>query len=274
MLKKETIEAFALFAGVSASDLEAKIKSESEEDITLRKVNVFTDDQLTERLRNEKTSSYNEGKTAGVEMFVKDKKKELNYEFEGKDFNSFLTHHESEIKKGYEKPDKKVTELTQDIERMKDAHKAELDKLTNEASSLKTKVSALRTTNSLMGILPQNTVIPKEDVITLFNSKYQVTEEEGKRVVKQNGETIKDPTTASPIDLNTVFTNWIAENKYVKSTPGRGGGNEGGDYKISANSVSSFQEEWKKNNPDKSLNDQKYQEDYAEWRKENKNPEQ
>lgn len=274
MLKKETIEAFAKFAGVPASDLEAKIKSESEEDITLQKVNVFSDDELNQRIQNEKTTSYNEGKTAGVEMEVKNKKKELGYEFEGKDLNSLFDFHSNKIKESFEKPDKKVIELTNDIEKMKQAHKVELETITGERDTLKGTVNSLKTTNSLMNIIPANTVIPKEDVITLFNSKHQVAVEEGKTVVKFNGETIKDEKTASPLELKTVFMNWAAENKYVSGTPGRGGGNDGGAGGYSAKSVSNFQEEWKKNNPDKSLNDQKYQEDYVAWRKENKEPEQ
>lgn len=274
MLKKETIEAFAKFAGVSASDLEAKIKSESEEDITLQKVNVFTDEQLNTRIQNEKTTSYNEGKTAGVEMEVKNKKKELGYEFEGKDFNSLLEHHSNKIQESFEKPDKKVQELTNDIEKMKKAHKMELDSITEKNTLLNGTIQSLRTTNNLMNIIPDNTVIPKEDVITLFNSKHKVEVEDGKTVVKFNGETLKDEKTASPLELKNVFMDWAVQNKYVSGTSGRGGGNEGGVNGFSATSVSSFQEQWSKNNPDKSFNDPKYQEDYSAWRKENQNPEQ
>lgn len=270
MLKKETIEAFAKFAGISASDLEAKIKSESEEDISLKKVNVFTDEQLTERIQNEKNTSYNEGKTAGVEMLVKDKKKELGYDFEGKDFSSLLEHHTEKIKETFEKPDKKITELTNDIDRMKKAHQLELENISTEKNSLLSKVNKLKTTNSLMNIIPQNTTLSKEDMITLFNSNYEVAEEDGKTIVKANGETLKDATTASPLALNDVFMNWATEKKYISGTPGRGGGNEGGSGSHKGNSVSGFQEQWQKQNPDKSLTSSEYQNDYAEWRKENK----
>lgn len=270
MLKQETIEAFAKFAGVSASDLEAKIKSTSEEDITLQKVNVFTDDQLTERISNEKTTSYNEGKTAGVEMLVKDKKKELGYEFEGKDFDSLLTHHSNKIKETLGKPNEKITELTNDIEKMKNAHSLELESLSKEKETLLGKVNSLNTKSQLMNIIPQNTTLSKDDMITLFNANYQVVQEDGKTIVKQNGETLKDATTASPLNLNDVFTNWATEKKYITGTPGRGGGNDGGKGSPSGNSVSGFQEQWQKQNPDKSLTSADYDKDYAEWRKENK----
>lgn len=270
MLKKETIEAFAKFAGVSASDLEAKIKSESEEEITLQKVNVFTDTQLQERITNEKNTSYNEGKTAGVEMLVKEKKKELGYDFEGKDFNSLLTYHENKVKEAFEKPDKKVIELTNDLEKMKKAHQIELENINNEKNGLLSKVNALHTKNSLMNIIPQNTTLAKDDLITLFNANYQVEQEDGKTVVKLNGETLKDATTASPLALKDVFINWATEKKYISGTPGRGGGNEGGTGSHSGNSISGFQENWQKQNPDKSLTSAEYQNDYAAWRKENK----
>lgn len=270
MLKKETIEAFAKYAGVSASDLEAKIKSESEEDITLQKVNIFTDDQLTERISNEKTTSYNEGKTAGVEMLVKDKKKELGYEFEGKDFDSLLNHHSTKIKEASGKPNEKVTELTNDITKLNDAHKLELEGLSKQNESLLNTMSSLKTKTHLLSIIPQNTTLSKDDMITLFNANYQVAEEDGKRVVKQNGETLKDVTTASPLPLDSVFMNWATEKKYVTGTAGRGKGNEGGKQVVSGNSVSGFQEQWQKQNPDKSLTSGDYDNDYADWRKENK----
>lgn len=270
MLKQETIKAFAEFAGLEASDLEAKIKSESEEDITLQKVNVFTDNQLQERIQNEKNTSYNEGKTAGVEMLVKDKKKELGYEFEGKDFNSLLTYHENKVKEAFEKPDKKVIELTNDLEKMKKAHQIELENITNEKNGLISKVNALHTKTSLMNIIPQNTTLAKDDLITLFNANYQVEQEDGKTVVKLNGETLKDATTASPLPLNDVFINWATEKKYISGTPGRGRGNDGGDSGIKGNSISGFQNEWKKQNPDKSLTSPDYERDYMAWRKENK----
>ena len=270
MLKKETIEAFAKLAGVSASDLEAKIKSTSEEDITLQKVNIFTDDQLTERISNEKTTSYNEGKTAGVEMEVKKVKKELGYEFEGKDLNSLLSHHSQKVKKPFEKPNEKITELTKDIEKMKNAHSLELENKSKENKSLLEKVNSLNTKSQLLNLIPQNTTLDKEDMITLFNANYQVEQEDGKTIVKQNGETIKDETTASPIPLNDVFTNWATEKKYISGTPGRGGGHEGGKGGHSGNSISGFQDQWQKDNPEKSLTSADYDNDYAEWRKENK----
>lgn len=269
MLKKETINAFAKFAGVEPSDLMAKIKSEGEEDITLQKVNVFTDTQLDQRIQNEKTTSYNEGKTAGVEMEVKAKKKALGYEFEGKDLDSLFTHHTTKVKEGFEKPDKKVAELEADILKLNKAHGIEIESLTNEKLGFEKKFNSSVINNELLSIIPEGTSLAKTDLMTLFNANYQVEKEEGKTIVKQNGVTLKDEKTASPLSLKDVLMNWGTEKKYITGQSGRGGGNEPGAGS-STNSISKFQENWMKQNPGKSVNDQQYQEDYGNWRKDNK----
>lgn len=271
MLKQESIQAIAKALKLKPQDLEEKIKSESEEDITLPELNVFTSEELETRLKNEKTSSYNDGKTAGVEMLVKDKKKELGYDFEGKDFDSLLNYHTEKIKTSNGKPDERVKELEKDIERLNKTHQEKLNQTTQELTKFKSDYNNQLQNNKLLASLPKETTIPGDDIITLFRANYQTeVSEDGKTVVKKNGETVKDPTTASPLELNDVFTNFISERNFAKRTPGRGGDNEFGDGGSAPKSISKFNEKWSKENPGKTMNGTEYQEAYSKFREENK----
>lgn len=271
MLKKETIQSIAKALKLEPQDLEAKIKSEGEEEVALPELKVFTPEEFETRVKNEKSDSYNDGKQAGVEMLVKEKKKELGYDFEGKDFDSLLNYHTEKLKKETGKPNERVTELENDIANLNKKHQEALQAKDQELGKYKTDFNKQLITNKLLSVIPKETTIPKEDVITLFNANYQ-TEigEDGKILVKQNGQTVKDDTTASPLELNDVFTNFVTERNYVKKQPGRGGDNEFGNNGAAPKSVSAFTEKWRKQNPDKSPNGVEFQEAYSNFRKEHK----
>lgn len=270
MLKTETINSIAKLLRVEPQDLEAKIKSEGEEDITLPELKVFTDEEFKTRLKNETTSSYNDGKTAGVEMLVKDKKKELGLDFEGKDLDSLLNHVTEKVKKESGKPNERVQELENDIKKLNQTHQQALQEREQKLGEFQKKYNQSVISNQLLNIVPNETTIPKEDVLTLFHANFQTElTEDGRTVVKRNGEVIKDPTTASERELKDVFQEFITERKYVKQTPGRGGDNEFGKGGITTKSISAFQEQWQKKTG-KELNSPEFERDYTEWRKENK----
>lgn len=266
MLKTNDIHKLAKLLKVDASDLEAKIKSEGEEDITLPELEVFTKTDLETRLKNEKSTSYNEGKEAGIEMLVKAKKSELGYDFEGRDLDSLLEFHETKIKESGAKPNERIVELESDISKLNKTHLeaiSERERLLNEYRS---KYNSSLINNKLLQIIPTETTIAKEDILTLFNANYQTElDEQGNIQVKQNGETVKDPTTASPRDLKDVFDTFITERKYISKEPGRGGDNEfGGKGGSKPKDLDSFNEQWEKSG--KSMNGSEYEVAYAKFR--------
>ena len=267
MFSKESIESLAKFAGLTASELEAKINSESEETFTLPTGKFFTDDELDSRIRNEKTASYTEGKDAGVEMLVKSKKKDLGYDFEGKDFDSLLTFHEQKIKSSFAKPNEKISELESDIQKLNSTHSAEIDTYQSKVVELEKSIERTFINNELLSVVPENTKIPKADLMTLFNANYDVLKEDGKTIIKQNGETLKDDKTASPLSLEDVFMDFATKRDYISKTPGRGGQSEFGENGVNAKSIAAFQNAMEKKGF--SLNSAEYDKKYAEWRKAN-----
>lgn len=266
MLNKEIWESLANFTGIPASDLEAKIKSEGEEDITLPTRHIFTDDELQTRDNNTKTHSYNEGKDAGVEMSVKAAKKELGYDFPGKDMDSLLEFHATKIKSSFGKPNEKITELESDIANLNATNASALEEKDNIINGLKSDFNRTVVNNQLLSIIPKEISIPKDDMMVLFNNTYQVEIEDGKTIVKQNGETLKDTKTASPLGLEDVFMNYAIEKNYLKKTSGRGDGNDFGGSS-SPKSVSEFHARLDKegipsNSPERDTR-------YQEWREKN-----
>lgn len=267
MLSQTTISKLASVLDISAEDLTAKLSSEKEEDITLPSGEFFSEDELIKRDK----SKYAEGKDAGSEMLVKGLKKDFGYDIDSKNINDFLTHHEAQLKLKYSKePNQRVEELEKDLEKIKNAHSEELSAFKSQNESLSKQLKSQNIKNKLLSIMPKETTISSNAIITLFNSEHDTIEDNGVKYVTRNGEKLKNDKTAEPLELDAVFNDWLVKEKYIKTTPGRGNGNEFGNNKFSGNSISDFQKQWQKDNPDKSFNDPKYSSDYANWRKEQK----
>lgn len=267
-LSKETISSIAGLLGTTAEDITAKITSEDEVTLEIPKGQIFTDDELSRR----DSSKYKEGKDAGTEMLVKDLKKKYGYEIEGKDAEAFLSHHENQLKDKYSKGSTdRVKELESDIEKMKKANQSELEAVQNQLSTYKQKSKMQAVKNDLLSVMPSETTIAKDDVLTLFLSKHEIKEDEqGQTYLTANGQPLKDEKTASYIGIQDVFNEFVSPYKKAPSGRGRGNENGGGNSVYTAKDPQAFQDEWQKKNPDKSTAGQDYDKDYAEWRKNQK----
>ena len=246
MLKTDAIEKLSKLLGTTAEDLTAKIKSEKEEDIKLPEGELFTEDQLTRR----DSSKYNEGKEAGQEMLVKDLKKKYSYDFEGKDADAFLAHHDSKLKEKYSKGSSdRVKELEKDLEKQKKAFQTDIESLTTEKSQLETQFRNEKINGRLLGVMPTETTIDRNDVLTLYKANRKTIVEDGKEyVLDAQGNKLKDEKTQEPISVEEDFKTFVTERGYVKKSPGRGGGNEpggNGGYNTKM-TPGEFQEKWQK----------------------------
>lgn len=267
-LNKELISSIASVFGLTAEEMTAKITSDKPEELKLAGT-LFTEDDLKKR----DSGKYNEGKTAGTERLVKDLKQKHNYELDGvKDIDGFLTYHEEQLKTKYSKNStERVTELEKDISKLKTTYEDEIKTYKSQVDDLSGKYKEQDNKNYLLSIMPKDTILKPEALITLFKSEYQLDIEEGKRVIKQNGEVVKDPKTVSPIEPSNIFNDWLVKEKYISAAPGRGGDNEFGKGSFNGvKSISKFQEQWQKENDSDTLNTPKYEADYAKWRAENK----
>ncbi|WP_341216991.1 hypothetical protein [uncultured Wocania sp.] len=265
-LNKDLISSMASHYGITAEELTEKLTSETPEELKLAG-QLFTDDELKSR----DSGKYNEGKEAKEEMLSKDLKKKYGYEFEGKNIDVFLSHHDEQLKNKYSKnSNERVSELEKDITNLKNTYEEEITGLKTVNGELLGKTKNQQINNSLLSIIPKDTTLKKEALITLYKSERELDIENDINVIKVNGEVLKDPKTTEPISLSSDFNDWLVKEKYISAAPGRGGDNEFGKSGFKGNSISDFQKNWQKQNPDQSLNTQKYDEDYQAWRAENK----
>src|ERR1044072_827856 len=73
------------------------VKSVKEAEVKIPDLQVFTSQEITTRDQNQKKRGYDEGKGAGLEMFVKEQKEKHGLDFEGKDPEKFVSSFQSKI---------------------------------------------------------------------------------------------------------------------------------------------------------------------------------
>lgn len=241
-LSKATLERIAEISGVSVEDITAKISSEKEESLEIPKGEFYTETEMQALEKNK----YEDAKKVFEEQAVKQWRKKLDLDFEGKTFDNLFKHHDKSLKEKYQKDSsERVKELEADLEKVNSQNEELVSGLQNELSSLKKENKLTSMKADLLGVMPGETSIPKEDVLTLFFSKHKVNENEGGQTfLEANGQPLKDPKTQSYLDYKQVFTDF-AEN-YKTKPSGRGGDNDTGSKK--PNNPDQFIENWEKQN--------------------------
>jgi hypothetical protein len=102
------------------------------------------------------------------------------------------------------------------------------------------KIKATTIDSILDKSLKVETNIPKEDVLLILKSKYQIDLENDNIVFKQNGEVVKNDKTLNPKTIEEVFSEFLTP--YLKTpSGGTGGKNEQGKPK--PNSMQAFKSE-------------------------------
>lgn len=230
MIKETTITDLEKLLKMPEGTLKNAITSAEEVAIELPKVKVFTveeDDQRVENLKRE-------FKTAGLEIAVKEKRRELGLEFEGKTIDNLLENYKKKvIEEAGINPDKKVLELTRDKEALQANLLKESQKLADFEKAVNRERNQFAIDNTILKQIPDNTLIPKEDVLGLFKTKYQVEKsEQGSLLFKKAGsdEILKSPTTLNPLSAEDVLKDFLMP--YIgKPAGGAGAGDSGGASK-------------------------------------------
>ena len=116
-----------------------------------------------------------------------------------------------------------MKDLEKDLDTQKEAYENDLTTVKGQLEAYKTQLRNESVKNQLLAIMPKETTIKKEQIITLFNSEHKIEEEDGKTYVVKSGERLKDPKSAEALTINTVFNEFLNKEGFVKGTPGRGG---------------------------------------------------
>lgn len=234
MKKDEFIKQVSEVLKLKSEDI-TKLFSEEDADIDLSipKGEFWTEENFTTRIKNEKNASYSEGKKAGEEMPVKEIRNELGIDLNGEDtvknlISVYKQKLETELKK---EPNKALEEKEQIITKLK----SNISELETEKQNIIKEQKNGQLNNRLLSLMngELSDGWDREDVITLFRSKYQPEEIDGKTVVKQNGNILRDEKTQEELTIDAVFDKFIKEKSIIKQgqpggQPGRGGKNEPG----------------------------------------------
>ena len=220
------------------------ITSEEKHVIDLTPLVIEKKEIYEERISNIKKEEFKHGQ----DKFFKEVRDSFGLDVTGKTpeslINGLKSFVEIEKEKGGAEPEEKYKTLKSDFEKLQ----LNLTKKETEFNEFKTKVEQEKETNEIKSSftkhVPNNTLVSKSTIFVEAKEKgYSFEKEEGKLVVKLNGEVQKDEKTLSPISIETFVTNFVTP--YLKKADGGGGG--GDDTPPSkAGSFEAFEKEAKK----------------------------
>jgi hypothetical protein len=227
-IKKETLAKIAALLKLQESDLEAKIKSDQEEDIDIPELQTFTADEITARDAAQvsigKKEGEKEGESKGKELVVKELKKNFGVEFDGKDLGKLTDALKTQFQKGDDAIKQQVTLLQSQL--------AEKDTLIEQT---KKQASEAIFDAQLLGFMPSNRKsvadggFTDQEYLSAIKANLQFEHTDAGVLVKKGGEVVRDSKTTNPLPAADVVKGYFAERKWaVEADPGnggRGGGN-------------------------------------------------
>lgn len=198
-----------------------------------------------ERIANVKAMSA----TMAKEVAIKEYKKELGLEFEGKNETLFIQALKSKFEtiksEVIKDPEQRFTTLKADFEKLQ----SNLIAKETEFETFKTNITKQNELNEIKNdftkYIPENVLVSKSTIFTEAKEKgFSFEREDGKTVIKQNGEVLKDEKTLSPIGLE----NWVKtfSTPYLKTVDG-GSGKGDATPPAKAGSYEAFEKEAQKN---------------------------
>lgn len=238
-IKKESLAKILVKIGAFADETKAieAISSETETDISIPEgTRIYSKiewegDGTDQKPGVEKTLQ-SSGIKIGKDLLVKDLKEKHKLDFEGKDPDKFLEAFKASVlKEEGASVDEKVKSRDKTINELKEA-------LNNEKTArqqAEVKYSQKEKDDALRKHLPKNRDprFTDEQYLRLLKDELEFTEEEGKPIVKKNGNVLKDEQFntrdyASVIAEHFTASKWIADDSSGgggEDVHGRGGGN-------------------------------------------------
>jgi len=163
------------------------------------------------------------------EIQIKNMKKDLGLDFEGKKSSDFIDAFKTKIlNEAKVEPNKRISELENSLNSLNEQVSLKDSEIEKIKSSFRQKENRLQAEN-YMPKLPDNIGLDKKEATDLFLMKYEVKDDG----VYSNNERIIDPKTAKPLELKDVVSSFVNERGWnVEKPKGRGGegiGGNGGD---------------------------------------------
>lgn len=224
-IKKESLIALLVKTGAVADETKAKelLDATEEKEVSIPEgtkiLNAESYTQLTDNLKNDNIK-------IGKELAIKELKEKAGVEVEGKNPEKFIEAFKAKVEKDSGATvDEKVKQRDKTISDMKLA----LEKVTTERDNATTQLTQKEKDNGLMKHFPKNRDDRFDDsmYLSVLKSQYEFAEEDGKLVVKKNGEVLKDDK-FNNLSPEAVISSHFTTSKWIKEEEGNGnGGNDG-----------------------------------------------
>lgn len=199
-----------------------------------------TEDEETTFIENHKKDARKEG----LEIAVKQYRDEFG--FEGRSIDKLI---EAVQKKTLEdakiEPAEQLKKIKTTLDEKETALQNALSKVTERENEFKTFKNQSILDRQLDSYIPDNTILPKDDIKTILKTKLKFDVDENGNVLAldNHGNVIKDPTTANPRAANEVVESFFKDNQsYLKPIEGGAGGGDSSS-KGSKKSLDKFIEE-------------------------------
>jgi len=228
MKRQDFIARLAKDYNAPADKLEKLIPQDVEEvEIELPELTVFTAESLEKFKTEYGSTKYNEGKTAGSEMTVKEIKKLAGLEIEGKDPNVVLSEYQKKVLADAKiEPEKKVKEITEKFESLQKTYQTDMAAKDSEIQKFQTLVVEKDINHMIIQQMPALDKLKPAQAAVLFKTEYEVKKTDTGVEVYKGGQLLKDKL-EKPIPLDDVLSSYLKESGFI-GADGRGGGNEPG----------------------------------------------
>lgn len=212
--------------GLEEGKLSEYITSEEKHTIDLTPLVIEKKTIYEERISNIKKEEFKHGQ----DKFFKTVRDSFGLDVTGKTPENLIeglkSFVETEKEKGGAEPEEKYKTLKNDFAKLQ----SNLQEKEAEFNNFKTNIEKEKETNEIKSAftkhLPDNTLVSKNTIFVEAKEKgYSFEKEDGKVVVKLNGEIQKDEKTLSPISVESFVKDFVTP--YVgKPTGGKGGGDD------------------------------------------------
>lgn len=166
----------------------------------------------------------------GLEIAVKQYRDEFG--FEGRSIDKLI---EAVQKKTLEdakiEPAEQLKKIQATLQEKETALQNALSKVSEKENEFNSFKNQTKLDQYLDGVIPQNTILPKEDIKLILKTKmkFDIDDNGSVLALDSQGNVIKDPTTANPKEAKEVVESFFKDNQsYLKPIEGGSGGSDSG----------------------------------------------
>lgn len=228
-ISSKSLSLMAKTLKIDEATVKAALENEKEVDLEIPEVKVFSTEELTTFEKNIDDEAFKRGvdhkSKNAEEMFIKNIRQK-----EGLTLSENTTDGLLEAIKGKYSGDKKelMSKFENEKKELVSNYETQVTTVQSKAEQLAQQLKNKDLQFKLYAASPESLSIKREHSAKLFLSDVQWDKDAQDRdVMIVNGKKQVD-NTLNPLPIEQVYNDWIVKNEYIKTPPGRGGGDEGG----------------------------------------------